>query len=170
MNDEIWRAIASNHIEAPPVDGPPIPVCLPNGETISPDIKQELDIDNPSTSYASKGTHVYKCKFKECQMMFQSCYQFHVHINSHAARCLNCKVLYASWKALERHEIYCPRRFGRVMLPPRPSTKVKEEPKLPHACSLCERKFRKYQELYDHQVNHCDRRYITDDYRWIVKI
>lgn len=42
-------------------------------------------------------------------------YEFYVHVNKHEAKCVNCNVVYKTWKKLEAHEPYCTRRFGRLV-------------------------------------------------------
>ena len=49
---------------------------------------------------------VFKCKI--CARMFASRYAFTLHVNTHQKRCLNCRVVYQTWKEVEKHEQFCP--------------------------------------------------------------
>lgn len=107
----------------------------------------------------------FKCRL--CPKKFKSKYAFTIHVNKHPAKCVNCHVTYKSWGELRRHEPYCSRRFGRTIIPPRPPRAEKKKPK-PFKCQLCDRKYEKYAELYDHQVKRCKKRYVSE--KWVVKI
>ena len=108
----------------------------------------------------------YKCRI--CKKMFDSKYAFTIHIDKHQKKCLNCKCVYQTWKELENHEVFCPRRFGRMVILPRPPTRPVRQRKRPHKCSLCKRRYEKYEHLFKHQVHRCTKRYVTS--KWVVKI
>jgi len=61
---------------------------------------------------------LYKCRI--CTKMFESKYAFTCHVNKHKKRCNNCRVVFKTWKEVENHEEFCPRRFGRIIIPARP--------------------------------------------------
>jgi len=103
-----------------------------------------------------------------CKKMFDSKYAFTVHVNKHKKRCVNCKCVYKTWKELENHEEFCSRRYGRTVILPRPPTRPVHQPKRPHKCALCKRRYEKYEHLFKHQVHRCTKRYVTS--KWVVKI
>jgi len=107
----------------------------------------------------------YKCRI--CDKVMKTKYEFYVHVNKHEAKCVNCNVVYKSWKKLEAHEPYCTRRFGRTILQ-NPREERAKTPKLNFKCSLCKRRYAKYSHLYEHQVKRCKKRYVRD--QWVVKI
>ena len=109
---------------------------------------------------------VFKCKI--CARMFKSRYAFTVHVNGHQKKCVNCKVVYKTWKDVEEHEKYCPKRFGCTVIHSRPKQKSEKPVKRPFKCQLCNRRYVKYEHLFDHQVQRCKKRYISN--KWTVKI
>jgi len=113
--------------------------------------------------------YYYKCRI--CSKKFSSRYAFTLHVNKHQKRCQHCRATFASWKELENHRDFCPRRFGRIdRRPIRRARFVGEirRPKLDFKCQLCARKYKTFQHLFQHQFLRCSKRYRTP--AWIVKI
>ena len=110
--------------------------------------------------------NAYKCRI--CNKIFNSRYAFAVHINSHELKCGNCKCIYKTWKKFKNHFEFCPRRNGITVIFPRSSNRPIREPKLPHKCTLCRKRYEKYKHLFNHQVERCTKRYISEN--WVVKI
>ena len=52
----------------------------------------------------------------------------------------------------------------RIIIPPRPQ---RPKPR-PFSCHLCGKKYGKYNDLFDHWVERCEKRYISKN--WVVKI
>ena len=129
-----------------------------------PEVKTEPGV--PAHPEAPPLEIAYKCRI--CKKMFDSRYSFTIHVNKHKKKCENCKCVYKTWKELETHEEFCPRRFGRTVILPRPSTRPVRQRKRPHKCSLCKRRYEKYEHLFKHQVHRCTKRYVTS--KWVVKI
>jgi len=114
LSDLISETI-KNEIKLEPVDQP---VQLPDGTTIhnhpstsSVGVKTETTEPEPSGNSISRTEYCYKCRI--CFEIFNTRYQFAVHVAKHEIRCVNCKCVYKTWKELEEHEVYCTRRFGR---------------------------------------------------------
>ena len=133
--------IQSLQIKLEPVEQP---VQLPDGTTIhnhtsslqtSPDVKQEI---TDSYDLAGQNPEIYCFKCRICGDIFNTRYQFAVHIAKHDIQCLNCKCKYKTWKELKDHEVYCTRRFGRTLIPPR-EKRYAPKPKLKFKCCLCKR-------------------------------
>jgi hypothetical protein len=110
---------------------------------------------------------IYRCRI--CLEVFSSRYAFAIHINKHKKKCVNCNLLFKSWKEVENHKEFCSRRHGRTFILPR-KARIYEPKKtnLPYKCQLCNRKYECYSHLYDHQYKRCEKRYIAE--AWIVKI
>ena len=99
---------------------------------------------------------------------FSSIIALTTHLHNHTKRCPDCRQVFKSWKKIDEHEPYCPRRFGvHDVRPDRPAPLPKPV-KTPFRCQLCNRKYEKKQHLIDHQINRCTARYKT--HAWIVKI
>lgn len=157
------EGMIKHEIKLEPVDQP---VQLPDGTTIHhhqqpTDVKQEPGRD----ASISRTEYCYKCRI--CAEIFDTRYQFAVHVAKHEIQCVNCKCKYKTWKELENHEVYCTRRFGRILIPPR-ERKPPPKPKLRYTCCLCKRRYEKYCHLFDHQVKRCKKRYLKP--QWVVKI
>ena len=108
----------------------------------------------------------FKCRI--CGEVFTSRYAFTIHVNKHEKKCVNCKVEYKTWKDFGNHEPFCARRFGRKIIVPRVSRRNEKVKKFDHKCSLCDRRYEKYDQLFQHQVQRCTKRYISK--KWVVKI
>ena len=114
--------------------------------------------------YIDNGTRL-KCKI--CSKMCRSKHDFHIHVRTHDARCVHCHIKFKNWKEFEKHIPSCTRKNGIVCIPRRPIRNQKKE-KRPFKCQLCDRKYLTYAHLFNHQVQRCNKRYLTD--AWIVKI
>ena len=141
------------------LEPPTEPVTLPDGTSLA-------DVNNPPERPCRQARVMREFKCRICDEVFKTRWEHAIHVNKHTIRCLNCKCEYKSFRALEDHEQYCPRRFGRILITPR--DKPFRRPKLPFKCSLCNRRYAKYAHLFDHQVKRCKRRYLTPG--WVVKI
>jgi len=151
----------------------PEPVKLPDGTTVpngtqtsshsTADCKTETGGDIPTGQ--NRADYCFKCRI--CEQIFNTRYEHAVHVAKHDIKCVNCNCKYKTWKDLEDHEVYCTRRFGRILIPPRDSKPAKK-PKLRFKCCLCHRRYEKYAHLFDHQVKRCKRRYLSA--KWVVKI
>ena len=108
----------------------------------------------------------FKCRI--CGDIFTSRYAFTLHVNKHEKKCINCKVEYKTWKEVDDHEPFCARRFGRKIIVPRVSRRNYKIKKTPYKCCLCNRRYEKYEHLFQHQVHRCTKRYISK--KWVVKI
>ena len=115
----------------------------------------KLDMDN--------GTRL-KCKL--CSKMCRSKHEFYVHVRTHDPRCVHCGIKFKSWKQFEKHIPSCTRKNGIIRIPQRPGKAKKE--RRPFKCQLCDRKYVTYANLFNHQVQRCKKRYVSDT--WIVKI
>ena len=113
--------------------------------------------------YIDTGTRL-RCKI--CSKMCRSKHEFYVHVRTHNPRCVQCGLNFKNWKEFEKHIPSCTRKNGIMRIPKRPG-KVKKE-KRPFKCQLCDRKYLTYAHLFNHQVQRCKKRYLTD--AWIVKI
>ena len=166
---------------ASPDEGNGVKVEPPEGSVVLPDeisegtsappadleIKQEYikQEHGHETVVNHRPEYVYKCRI--CEEIFNSRYEFAVHVSKHEIRCVNCKAVYETWRDLEAHEDFCPRRYGRFLIPPREKRPPKKK-KLPFSCQLCRRRYQTFRHLYNHQVNRCKKRYISSN--WVVKI
>ena len=169
-------------------DMPPDPVVEAQNETLrkikleyqaAEEAKIKIEKQEELPAYLQKDPctipremRCYKCRV--CDKVVKTKYEFFVHVNTHPAKCVNCHVVYESWKKLDEHEVYCSRRFGRIILSMDPrlerqrnQTKKKSKKYL-FKCSFCKRQYEKYEHLYDHQVNRCKKRYKSKN--WVVKI
>ena len=153
----------------------PEPVKLPDGRTVpsgtqpghshsSGDCKTETG-NGDIPAGRNRADYCFKCRI--CEEIFNTRYEHAVHVAKHDIKCVNCNCKYKTWKELEDHEVYCTRRFGRILIPPRDNKPVKKK-KLPFKCCLCNRRYEKYAHLFDHQVKRCKRRYLSA--KWVVKI
>ena len=113
--------------------------------------------------YIDNGTRL-KCKI--CHKMCRSKHEFHVHVRSHTPKCAHCGWKFNTWKEFQKHIQSCTRRNGIQRIPKRP-VKAKKE-RRPFKCQLCDRSYLTYAHLFNHQVQRCKKRYLTD--AWIVKI
>ena len=113
--------------------------------------------------YIDNGTRL-KCKI--CHKMCRSKHEFHVHVRSHTPKCAHCGWKFNTWKEFQKHIQSCTRRNGIQKIPKRP-VKAKKE-RRPFKCQLCDRSYLTYAHLFNHQVQRCKKRYLTD--AWIVKI
>ena len=140
----------------------------------TPDIKTDVKIEIKSepigeeqpTTRRSARRGVYKCRL--CPKKTKSKYEIVLHLHKkHEPKCQNCNLKFGSWNQCEKHEPFCSRKNGLIVIPLRPAPL--EKPKnLPFKCQLCYRKYEKYQHLYNHQVQRCKKRYVSTN--WIVKI
>ena len=143
------------------IDIPPETFMNPADIKIEPDVDDEVIVPTEQrTAYA------FKCRI--CEEIFTSRYAFTLHVNKHAKKCVNCKVEYKTWKEVENHEPFCARRFGRKIIVPRVGRRNDKVKKLRHKCSLCNRRYEKFEQLFKHQVHRCTKRYVTT--KWVVKI
>ena len=138
-------------------------------ETTDDSTQVPVDKDNSEADFATpqvpREKFIFKCKI--CARMFKSRYAFTVHVNTHQKKCVNCNCVYKTWKDVENHEKFCAKRFGCTVIHARP--KRAEKPvKRPFKCQLCNRRYQKYEQLFDHQVQRCKKRYIST--KWTVKI
>jgi len=156
--------MTEKHMPDDPVRELELSVKKEREDEIAAKIKSEPRFDIPEKKRRDPN-QIFKCKL--CPAEFKSKYSYTIHVNKHPAKCVNCHITYKNWFELRRHEIYCTRRFGRTLIPPRPQPPKKEKKK-PFSCQLCDRKYSKYDDLYDHQVKRCKKRYISN--RWVVKI
>ena len=79
----------------------------------------------------------------------------------------HCYIVFKNWKAFEKHSPSCTRKNGVVRIPRR---RVRNETKeiRRFQCQLCNRKYTTHAHLFNHQVQRCEKRYVSDN--WIVKI
>ena len=143
------------------VDISPETFMNPADVKIEPDSSDEIRIPPENLEQFA-----FKCRI--CAELFTSRYAFTLHVNKHEKKCVNCKVVYQTWKEVENHEPFCARRFGRKIIVPRVNSRREKVKKLTHKCSLCNRRYEKYQQLFNHQVHRCQKRYVTS--KWVVKI
>ena len=135
--------------------------------TDGPEVNDNNITSDPEEKENSK---TYTCRL--CNAEFTSKITLYSHLqNGHKKekKCVNCRVQYGTWRELEDHEPYCPRAFGLVHArtqnpPPRRQPPQRQ----PYKCSLCYRRYEKYDHLYNHQVRRCKKRYISA--KWVVKI
>ena len=113
--------------------------------------------------YIDNGTRL-KCKI--CAKMCRSKHEFHVHVRSHNPNCVHCGMKFNTWKDFQKHIQACTRKNG-IQRIPRRAVKSKKQ-RRPFKCQLCERSYLTYAHLFNHQVQRCKKRYLTD--AWIVKI
>lgn len=113
--------------------------------------------------YIDNGTRL-KCKM--CFKMCRSKHEFYVHVRSHDPYCVHCGMKFRSWKDFQNHIQSCTRKNGIQKIPKRP-VKAKKQ-KRPFRCQLCDRNYLTYAHLFNHQVQRCKKRYLTD--AWVVKI
>ena len=162
--------ITGHSVKLEPVDQP---VQLPDGTSVhnQPNLSQDCSgvkqevINAIEINRHNREMHCFKCLI--CGDIFNTRYQFAVHVAQHEVRCVNCKCKYKTWKELENHEDYCTRRFGRILIPPR-EKKPAPKPNLKFKCCLCNRRYEKCAHLFDHQVKRCKKRYLKP--QWVVKI
>ena len=136
----------------------------PTDLSMPKELFSDLTMRTPSGRlYIDNGTRL-KCKI--CAKMCRSKHEFHVHIRTHSARCVHCGGKFKNWKQFEKHIQSCTRKNGIIRIPKR-DVKTKKE-RRPFKCQLCDRKYLTYAHLFNHQVQRCKKRYLTD--AWIVKI
>ena len=159
---------------SPPVPDEPTRLPAPR-EFLNPLVPKDLSMsrgtfkgictrDPTGKLYIDNGTRL-KCKI--CSKMCRSKHDFHTHVRTHEARCAHCHIKFKNWKEFEKHIPSCTRKNGIVRIPRRPIRNQKKE-KRPFKCQLCDRKYLTYAHLFNHQVQRCNKRYLTD--AWIVKI
>ena len=81
-------------------------------------------------------------------------------------QCTDCKIKLKSWKDYWKHLKFCRQKSNTIKLPIRPE--VKKQPKLKWKCQLCKRRYKTEKDLRSHQINRCEKRYLSNG--WIVKI
>lgn len=113
--------------------------------------------------YIDNGTRL-KCKI--CYKVCRSKHEFHVHIRSHEAQCFHCSIVFKSWKEFEKHIPACTRKNGVIRIPRRHTRNGKKEVRR-FQCQLCNRKYLTHAHLFNHQVQRCEKRYVSEN--WIVK-
>ena len=99
---------------------------------------------------------------------FKSIIALTKHLNNHTKRCPDCRQIFKTWKQIDEHEPYCPRRFGVNDVRPEKRSKPAKPVRTPYRCQLCKRKYETKDHLINHQINRCVARYRT--HAWIVKI
>ena len=114
--------------------------------------------------YIDNGTRL-KCKI--CFKVCRSKHEFHAHVRSHDAQCVHCYIVFKNWKEFEKHIPSCTRKNGVVRIPRRRVRNEKKEIRR-FQCQLCNRKYTTHAHLFNHQVQRCEKRYVSDN--WIVKI
>ena len=125
----------------------------------------ENSLNYPKYRHSREADSCFKCRI--CGRKIKSLIAFTKHIRKHTAKCPKCKQKFESWKQLENHLEYCPRRFGvENRMPVRQPKNLR--PKLPFKCCLCNRRYENYKNLFDHQVKRCKKRYVRA--QWVVKI
>ena len=100
-----------------------------------------------------------------CPRFFESEHAYQLHLRKHSPRCPHCSIKLKSWKQMEKHEQSCPRKNGLVLMQ---RLKRPEKKKRPFKCQLCKRRYETEQHLRNHQINRCQKRYVSP--AWIVKI
>ena len=144
----------------------PEPVKLPDGTTVPTRANEyNTDTGDDIPTVQNRADYWYKCRI--CEEKFNTRYEHAVHAAKHDIICVNCNCKYKTWSDLEAHEEYCARRFGRIVITPR-DMKPAKRPRLPFKCCLCQRRYEKYEHMFDHQWKRCKRRYLTA--KWVVKI
>ena len=177
-------AIFHADIKMEPVDEEPVPApptIVPDEPTHLIDINfmnpmEPTDLSMPKELFSdlsmrTPGGRLYidngtRLKCKICSKMCRSKHEFHVHIRTHAPRCVHCGGKFKNWKQFQKHIPSCTRKNGIIRIPKR-DVKAKKE-RRPFKCQLCDRKYLTYAHLFNHQVQRCKKRYLTD--AWIVKI
>ena len=125
--------------------------------------KTEAEIEAPNRP--RQLWKIHRCEF--CTRRFTSIYEKSRHENTHRnVNCPNCHLVCATPKDLRDHFDFCSRKNGIKIIPR--IQRNKPEPKRRFSCCLCNRKYIKYQHLFDHQVKRCQKRYQSE--RWVVKI
>ena len=103
-----------------------------------------------------------------CMRYFRSEHAYQIHIQKHKPECVHCLVKLKSWTQYLKHLPYCRNKNGVIEVPRRPFLQPKKKPVLKYTCQLCKRKYKKEEHLRDHQINRCQKRYMSNG--WIVKI
>ena len=117
-----------------------------------------------NTTITSGKKHIKSCPM--CFRHFQSEHAYQIHIQKHKPQCVHCFIRLKSWKQYLKHLPYCRKRaVDRV---PRRLYQPEKKPKLKFTCQLCKRIYRKEEHLRYHQINTCEKRYLSNG--WIVKI
>ena len=133
-------------------------------EPVMPIVPVKSEAVEPTVPADERAQYAYKCRI--CKKIFESKIAFTCHVNKHTKRCVNCRLVFKTWKEVDDHEEFCPRRFGRIVLPKRSKPAVPKT--LRYKCQLCKRKYETKDHLFKHQFRNCSKRYVTP--AWIVKI
>ena len=125
--------------------------------------KSEIEILELNLSITLARKMTKRCPL--CPRFFESEHAYQLHLRKHSPRCPHCSIKLKSWKQMEKHEQSCPRKNGLVVMQrlARP-----EKKKRPFKCQLCKRRYESEKHLRNHQINRCQKRYISP--AWIVKI
>ena len=105
-----------------------------------------------------------KCPFG-CRT-FKSEHAYQLHLQKHKPQCTDCKIKLKSWKDYSKHLKFCRQKSNTINLPIRPE--IKKQPKLKWKCQLCKRRYKTEKDMRSHQINRCEKRYLSNG--WIVKI
>ena len=131
-----------------------------------PDEDDELGWEELNLSVNFGQIPVKECPI--CMRKFQSEHAYQIHIQKHKPECVHCLIKLKSWKEYLKHLPYCRKRANVITVPRVHRVQPERRQKLKYTCQLCKRKYKKEEHLRNHQINRCEKRYMSNG--WIVKI